>query len=142
MKKFFVLASTILALTATSVAADSSRIHRVIKNAAGEVIFKCGDINRHRQVGLVQPGTVLITVSPVISATGDNRDLNKQQQGFANACNNQRILFANSHNPVVGIGIGVGLNHVTGGGDSNIYGSQAYSGSQSGATAGATSGSR
>jgi molybdopterin biosynthesis enzyme len=140
MKKFItalVMASAMVTGGAGVASADA--IKRVIKNQAGEVVFRCGSIYRHRQAGLFTPGTVVINQAPVVPVAPLHK-YPQEVQAYIRACNSNHTLYAGHTQPMFSVGIGV-TKHV-GGGDTNLYGSQAISGSNSGATSGSTAESR
>lgn len=141
MRKFIALCALALTFATVMLPASSAQadvIKRVIKDQQGNVLFRCGSVYRHRQVGVVRPGTVLINQAPVVLVAPIEHYSPRQQQ-FIRACNANHTLFANSHQPILNIGIGV-TRHL-GGGDSetNVYGSSAASTSNSAADADANS---
>jgi hypothetical protein len=137
-----------LVFTAVTPAAAQGPVQKVQKRSGstinlylrdmgtGKIIFHCGSIYRHRQVGVVRPGTVLINRDMATSPTGDLKDLHPKIQGYIKACNqSHQTIYAGHSQPILSVGIGV--TRIQGGGSTNVYGSQAYSGSSSAADAGA-----
>jgi hypothetical protein len=157
MKKFFsVIGSMLFALTImftmASPADAGGPVQKVQKRSganidlylrdmvSNEIVFKCGTIYRHRQIGVLQPGTVLMNRDMATSPTGDLKDLHPKIQGYIKACNqSHQTIYAGHSQPIFSIGIGV--TRIQGGGNTNVYGSQAISGSNSGANAGANAAS-
>ena len=136
-----VLSMMFVGATTNEASADTTSIKRnIVDRNTGEVLFRCGDIYTHRIAGVVRPGGILVNQAPVVPVAPLHR-YSKRMQSYILACNANHTLYAGHTQPMVGIGIGIGINKQIGGGDTNLYGSQAYSGSNSGAVsnAGATS---
>lgn len=138
MKKVMLAATAaFLALSASASMAETNRINMVLKNAStGEVLFDCGTINIHREIGVLAPGVVLITKNTPMSLSGDLNDLPPTLRGYVQACiRGSETIYAGHTQPIVSIGIGA--TRIIGGGNSvnNLYGSQAGSVSISGADA-------
>lgn len=137
MKMLFALMLSVFVSPFAADTAAAGSIDRFIVDQEGNRVFDCGDIYRHRQIGILRPGTVVINQAPVV-LTAPLHEYSERQQQFIKACNSRQTIYAGHSQPILNIGIGA--TYHMGGGDTTLYGSTATSGSTSGATAGATAG--
>ena len=123
MKNAFI--ALLIAATTMAGCVQTTTKSLTAKTTTGEVIGDCGDININRVAGVAHPGVVLITKSGTPKTTVPLNQLSKADQKLVRACNSgsHEIIFANSHQPILSVGVGASYN--AGGGTSNVYGSTA-----------------
>lgn len=123
-----------VAACSTTDTIERSVVDPVTKNKK----FDCGSIYIHRTSADIRAGTVVMNQAPRVPTAPMHR-YSPEVQAYIRACNSNHTIYAGHTQPIVNVGIGI--NKQVGGGNTNVYGSQAYSGSSSGANAGSVANS-